>query len=305
MKDRKFPIILFSLIFSSAVWISINLGNQFQIFIEVPIKIENLRPDQAIALPLPHSIRFKIQGTGWQLLNTLISPNLFYTIDFSTLSKKDLVLTSKDLADRVNISSSVRVFESSPETVIVRLDERISKKVPVIGMIRASFREGFGIVGSVRTDPDSVVLTGARSLLNKIQDWHTDTITLNDINIPITMSVRLNDSLHFEISRSIITTIIRFDVQPIAEKTISEIPIEIVQVPERRNVVLIPPKLSIIIRSGVNNIANLSAKDFSAFIDYKSILLDTSGLIVPIISGPANVQIVQQKPDKIQYVVRK
>ncbi len=305
MKDRKLPIILFSLIFASLVWISINLGYQFQMLIDVPVKIENLRNDQAIAVPLPNSVRINIQGTGWQLLNTTISPNLFYTIDFASLSKNDVLLTSRELHEHVNISKAVKVLGTTPETILVRLDEKVTKKVPVVGMLKASYREGFGIVGSVKTKPDSVILTGARSMLNEIQHWHTETILLNDINIPISLTTTLKDSLRFEISRSASTISISFDVQPIAEKTVNDIPVEIVQVPDKRNVVLIPPKISIIIRSGVNNIANLSEKDFYAFVDYKSILLDTSGKIHPTIVGPENVKIVQQNPEKIQYVVRK
>ncbi len=305
MKERKFPIILFSLIFAFLVWASVNLGNQFQTSIEVPVRIENLRADQAIAIPLPKIVHFKIQGTGWQLLNTLFSPNLRYTIDFKTLSKKDTLFTYKELNERVNISSSIHIFETYPETVLVRLDEKTTKKVSLLPVVNTSFRDGFGIVGMVKTNPDSVVLTGARSLLHKIHYWKTNTVELNDINAPITMNITLNDSLQFEISRSLSTTTISFDVQPIAEKTINDIPIEIVQVPDNRNVVLIPPKISIIVRSGVNNIAPLSEKDFYAFIDYKSILLDTSGMVQPNIVGPENVKIVQQKPEKIQYVVRK
>jgi YbbR domain-containing protein len=273
--------------------------------IDVPVKIENLRNDQAIAVPLPNSVRINIQGTGWQLLNTTISPNLFYTIDFASLSKNDVLLTSRELHEHVNISNAVKVLGTTPETILVRLDEKVTKKVPVVGMLKASYREGFGIVGSVKTKPDSVILTGARSMLNEIQHWHTETILLNDINIPISLTTTLKDSLRFEISRSASTISISFDVQPIAEKTVNDIPVEIVQVPDKRNVVLIPPKISIIIRSGVNNIANLSEKDFYAFVDYKSILLDTSGKIHPTIVGPENVKIVQQNPEKIQYVVRK
>jgi hypothetical protein len=96
-----------------------------------------------------------------------------------------------------------------------------------------------------------------------------------------------------------------FDVQPIAEKTIDNIPVEVNQIPGTRNVVLIPPTVSIIIRSGVNAVAPLTEKDFYAFVDYKSILLDTSGFVQPIILGPENIKIVNQQPEKIQYVVRK
>lgn len=305
MKERKLPVILFSLIFAFLVWVSINLGNQFQTSIEVPVRIENLREDQAIAIPLPNTVRFKIQGTGWQLLNTVLSPNLYYTIDFKTLSRKDILYTYKELNERVNIPGSIHIFETSPETVMVRLDEKTTKRVPLIPKVNVSFRDGFGLVGKIRTTPDSVVLSGARSLLNTVHLWETNFIELNDINAPVEINVSLSDSLQFEISRSLSAATLSFDVQPIAEKTISDIPIEIVQVPENRNVVLIPPKISIIVRSGVNNIAPLSEKDFYAFVDYKWILLDTSGTVQPNITGPENVVIVQQNPVRIQYVVRK
>lgn len=305
MKEQKLPIILFSLIFSFLVWTSVNLGNLFKTTIDVPVKIENLHPDQAIAVPLPGNVRCTIQASGWQLLNTLLTPNLYYTIDFSTVSRTSILFTSKDLTERVNLASSIRVLATSPETVVVRLDERISKTVPVTPVLDLSFREGFGIVGGMNKRPDSISLSGARSLLSKIKEWKTAPISLRDINAPVTIYFTLSDTLQFEISRPDTSITVTFDVQPIAERTIDDIPIEIIQVPENKNVVLIPPKISIIVRSGVNNVANLSNKDFQAYIDYKSILLDTSGLMKAMIVGPEHVQIVQQNPEQIQYVLRK
>ncbi len=305
MKERKFPVIFFSLIFAFLVWASVNLGNQFQIAIDVPVKIEHLRADQAIAIPLPKSVHCTVQGTGWQILNTIFSPSLRYTIDFKQLTKKDTLFTYKELNERANISSSINIIEIFPETVLVRLDLKTTKTVPILPMVNASFHEGFGLVGKVKTYPDSIEITGARSLLKKILFWKTNNIILNDINSPVKTIAALADSLSFEIARSHSTASISFDVQPIAEKTISDISIEIVQIPENKKIVLIPPKITIIVRSGVNIITPLSEKDFSAFIDYKSILLDTSGMISPSIVGPDNVKIVQLNPNKIQYVMRK
>ncbi len=305
MKERKLPIILFSLIFGFIVWVSVNLGNQFQISIDVPIRIENLRSDQAIAIPLPKNVQCTIQGTGWQLLNTIISPSLRYTIDFKQLSKNDTLFTFKELNDHANISNAITIIDAAPETILVRFDLKTKKTIPIHPIVHASFREGFDIVGKVKTTPDSIVLTGARSLLNTISSWKTNSITVNDINAPVTITSALSDSLSFEISRSQSTVSVSFDVQPIAEKTISNILVEIVQVAENKRIVLIPPKISLIVRSGVNVIAPLSAKDFSAYIDYKSILLDTSGMISPTIVGPENVKIVKIDPERIQYVMRK
>ena len=50
--------------------------------------------------------------------------------------------------------------------------------------------------------------------------------------------------------------------------------------------------------------AAVEQKDFSAYIDYKAILLDTTGSIQPVVTTPRNIKIVRQEPERLQYVVR-
>ncbi len=305
MKEKKLPIFFFSLLFAFLVWVSVNLGNEFQTTIEVPVRVENLPPTKAIASALPKSVFVKIQGTGWKLLNSIISPNLRYTIDFSSLTRKDTLFTSKNLHERISFPAGIHIFLISPETVTVAIDSKISKKVPIIPDVNISYRRGFDIIGCMKAFPESITISGAQSLLNSINEWKTKPITLNDINEPTNIKAELADTFQLEVTRPAFVPTISFDVQPIAEKTINDIPVDVSEVPSNRTIVLIPPKISIIIRSGVNTIASLTEKDFHASIEYTAILLDTSGTIQPVISAPQNVTVVQKKPEKIQYVVRK
>ncbi len=305
MKDRQFPIILFSLIFALLLWTSVNLGNSFKTQVSVPVRIDRVAENKAIAVPLPDSVHFVIQGTGWQLLKMLLTPDLHYTIDLVSARRSKQIFTMKEIPDHVLIPDGVMILAADPETLHVQLDERIERRVAVVPDISVSYRNGFGIVGHMTAAPESITLSGARSLLERIDVWKTEALELSDINAPIEAQLPLSAKLQFELSRPETLVTVRFDVQPIAERTITDIPIEVLQVPERRNVVLIPPKISVIVRSGVNNVANITRNDFQAYIDYRSILLDTSGLMTVTIIGPDHVQIVQQDPQRIQYVVRK
>jgi hypothetical protein len=305
MKDKKLPIFAFAFVFSFLVWLSVNLGNTFQTTIDLPIVIENLRPIQAIASPLPPHVTLRVQGTGWQLINTFLTPNLHYTIDFGSMTRRDTIFTFKNVAERINAPKDLVIFETYPETVVVRLDQKISKSIRLQPELTASYREGFDRVGSVLVEPESITVTGARSVLSALNTWKTIPVTLKDINTPVSVNIPIADSLINQVTLSHTSARMYFDVQPIAEKTIDNIPVEVNQIPGTRNVVLIPPTVSIIIRSGVNAVAPLTEKDFYAFVDYKSILLDTSGFVQPIILGPENIKIVNQQPEKIQYVVRK
>jgi hypothetical protein len=305
MKEKKLPIFIFSLLFACIAWASINLGNEFQTVIDVPVRVENVPPAKALSTPLPPRMTLKIRGTGWELLNSMLSPNVRYTIDFNKLSSSDTLFTYRNLNERISLPHGVHIFETSPETVIVRFDARMEKTVPIRPTLSVTYRTGFDLVGAVSVVPPQITIAGARSLLNAIDDWKTLPIVLKDVNAPTSVSVELADTLQLEVSHPQITAMVRLDVQPIAEKTIDDIPVEVIQAPDSRNILLIPPKLSIIIRSGVNAIASLTQKDFRASIDYTAILLDTSGMIQPDIVGPGNVKIVKIDPEKIQYVVRK
>ena len=298
-------MIIFSIACSFGLWIAINLNNQFQTVVGIQVKIEHLDEDQAIAVPLPSTVYVKIQGTGWQVLSTSISPSLIFTIDFYNFHKRGMITTSKELKEHSNLPIGIEIIKAFPEKIELQLEEKITRSIPIRPILEINYREGFGMVGNYTVEPESVTLTGARSLVNTFKEWKTTPIRLTDVNTPVSVAGGLEDSLHFEIERSSNSARIQFDVQPIAERTIEEIPIEIIQVPNNKHIVLIPPKISIIIRSGVNSIAGLTEKDFHVFVDYRTILLDTSGTIRPTVNGPDKVKIVLQRPELIQYVIRK
>jgi hypothetical protein len=117
--------------------------------------------------------------------------------------------------------------------------------------------------------------------------------------------VAVSDTFAFGITPTPSFVSLQFDIQPTAEKSFKGIPVEVNQVPRNRVVVLIPPKVDIIIRGGVEQIAAAEQKDFSAYIDYKSILLDTTGSLQAVVTTPRNIKVVKQQPERLQYVVRK
>jgi hypothetical protein len=168
-----------------------------------------------------------------------------------------------------------------------------------------NFREGYGIVGEIKSIPDSISLTGARSILDRIGRWQTEPRSFSNLKSGLNVRVAVSDSLSFGVIPSPAVVDLQFDVQPTAEKSFKGIPVEVNQVPGNRLVVLIPPKIDIIIRGGIEQIATVDRKDFTAYIDYKSILLDTTGSIQPVVVSPKNMRIVLQDPERLQYVVRK
>jgi YbbR domain-containing protein len=305
MKNKNIHIVIFSALFAVVLWLSVNMGYEYQSVISVPLVLDNIKPNRALARPLPSSINVKVRTSGWQLVGLSFVPEIPYVLDVGDISNRYNFATSKDITERLKLPQGIRTIDIKPETVAVVLDEKIKKTVPVEPLVRMSFRDGYGVVGDVRTMPDSVTLTGAKSLLDKIYQWQTERLEFSDLKSGVNTRVAVSDTFAFGITPTPSFVSLQFDVQPTAEKSFKGIPVEVNQVPGNRVVVLIPPRVDIIIRGGVEQIAAVEQKDFSAYIDYKSILLDTTGSLQAVVTTPRNIKVVKQQPERLQYVVRK
>ena len=305
MKNKNFHIVIFSTLFAAVLWATVNLGYEYQTIVSVPLILENMKFNRSLARPLPRSVNVKIRASGWQIMRLNFIPDTRYVLDVGDISIKYNFATNKDIPERLKLPFEIRAIDVTPETIAVVLDEKVKKTVPVAPVVQMNFREGYGLVGEVRTTPDSITLTGARSVLEKIDQWQTGPLEFSNLKSDVTARASVSDTLAYAVTPSPSSVSLEMSVQPTAEKSFKGISVEVYQVPVNRLVVLIPPKIDIIIRGGIEQIAGIEQKDFSAYIDYKSILLDTSGAIQPTVTMPKNIKIVRQEPERLQYVVRK
>ena len=305
MKNKNLHIVIFSTLFAIVLWLSINMGYEYQVVVSIPLVLENIKPNRALAKPLPAAVIVKIRASGWQLVGLYFVPDVRYVLDVADISNRSNFVTSKDMLERLKLPEGIRTIEIKPDTILVMLDDKIKKNVPVEPVVRMNFREGYGVVGEIRTIPDSITLTGAKDLLDKIDRWQTNPLKFSNLKSDVNTRVAVSDTLSYGVTPFPTAVSVQFDIQPIAEKSFKGIPVEVNQVPENRLVVLIPPKIDIIVRGGIEQVASVEQKDFSSYIDYKSILLDTTGSIQPVVTTPKNIKIVRQEPERLQYVVRK
>ena len=98
---------------------------------------------------------------------------------------------------------------------------------------------------------------------------------------------------------------VHLDVQRIVDKSIDNIKVEVIDVPEDRDVVLLPNTISCSVKGGINVLGKLTAQDFNAFVYYRDVLLDTLGSVGPTIQHPENVELLSRKPDRIRYIIKK
>ena len=304
MEKNRIPIILATTLSAILLWVSVNMSYEHQIVLSVPLTVENIPGGKAIAGPLPKVVLLKLRGNGWRCAALVLSANPRCILDMSAIPRTKKGLALPDIIDRIMIPTGMLAVDMKRESVFVGLDVFAKKRVAVTFNEEPSFRAGYGQVGQTVISTESVTIGGAASLVQDISRWPCAHTLLNDIKTSIDMDVPLVDSASHYLIISPPEVHMKIDVQQFAEKTIAGLPVESQDVPINKEVILIPPKIDVIVRGGVDQLGALGVDSFHASIDYRVLVADSTGYTNPSILTPKGVQLVNTKPTRMQFIIR-
>ncbi len=305
MKEKRYPVIIAVALFSVILWFTVNMGYEYQTTIDVPVVFDNIPDGKAPLPPVPRSISFQVRGTGWQLAGLSFSLDLRYVVDLSVVKRRKIIDLNRELGAHLRGAVGLQPFEPQPDTLLVVLERYAEKTVPIQSLLDIEVRPGYGQVGRMVIRPDKVQISGAKSLIDKLTAWPTKRVRFTDVKSDLKVNVPLSDTLSSEVSKSEATVTVEVKVQPFAEKTFLGIPVEVAATPPNREVILIPPKVDIVARGGLDQLTNITAQNFRATVDYRVIRLDTTGKVEPEIAGPEDIEIIVRKPERFQYIIRR
>lgn len=305
VERKRYHIVIASIVFAVIMWVSVNLGDEYTIVKRVPIVLENLKDGKALRHPIPSSVNVRFKGKGWSLMGLYLSPDINYYIDLSTVGAEDYVVTGRDLLEHIKLPVYLQPLDVKPDTMVLALDDYWEKVVPVVSQLAFEFRDGYGQVGSAHLTPDSVKLGGSQRLIGRIMSWPTEYRKFQDLHTPVDAEIPLEASGTISIDVSPQTAKLKVNVQPFAEKIFAGVPIVASGVPLNREIIFIPPRVDLVVRGGIEQLAKLTNDDFQASVSYDELLRDSTGAIIPAIAAPGGVKILSRKPEQFQFVIRK
>src|SRR5699024_820077 len=139
------------------------------------IQLAQIQEDQALAEEPPEFATVNIVGEGWKLINIYNNPPPL-RVD-PRQGPINLYDRSKET---MGIFLDVNVQTVRPMIMNIPMEEKISKKVPVETRVNKSFRSQYHMVSEPEVLPDSVTVSGARSLVEHIDSWETEEVSLED-----------------------------------------------------------------------------------------------------------------------------
>ncbi|MGE5437138.1 MAG: YbbR-like domain-containing protein [Syntrophothermus sp.] len=300
MKKKLF-IIFISFCFSAILWISIALSSNYYATINVPLKLINFPKGYTTNSNIPTTTSIKIRGKGWDLFSFNLSSSNEYVVSVDS-GKRNINLYNS-LNENLWLSSGKEVVEIFPNQIRLQYERVLKKKVKIVPDYEIEFKPSYGLATPIKLSPDSVVISGPYTLIEEIDSVVTEPLRSKDIDTKIAQSIELKKNP--KINYSIDEVQIDMDVQQIVDKDFIGIEVKILELPKNLDIILVPNKIDVGVRGGIDLIGKLQPEEINASINYKDFLIDTLDVMVPNITVPENVNIINIKPESLKFIIKK
>jgi YbbR domain-containing protein len=297
--DQAILIICMGIAF--VFWLLVKLSQTYKS--QKPVVFDLLIPEgKALTAFPPDDMSAEIEASGWELL-------------FDYFTRRAAVL-SYDLssADQLNLSrgqlrsdiaqnlraNDIKVLELNYDNVLLLLEERASKRLPITVGQSLSFEADYHLKEPVRLMPDSVLASGPRSMVESLAEWPADSLKLQRLRSSQSINLRLRPPPK-EISLSVKETTAQVEVEPFTEKSMY-VPLLVKNAPD--SLLIFPEKITVTVKLGLSKYDSVSFRDFTAEVDLKGA---TDSKTAPIIltRSPDFVRNLQFTPKSAKFFIVK
>lgn len=169
------------------VWLYVRGEERPVQILTVPLELQNLPSDLAIAGEVIESVNVRVRAP--EVVLKALSPERFLArVDLGSLTAGDQLVTIR--ADAMRIPPGVEVVRVSPEQVPLRLEKKARRELPVKARVAGEPAAGF-VLGEVGVDPRSATVEGPESAVREAREVLSDIVRVDGQGEPLDSIVGL------------------------------------------------------------------------------------------------------------------
>ena len=273
---QKLSLLFGALGLALLLWIFVVSQNEYTLILDLPIEARNLNVQKAHKEEVPPSASVRLRGTGRDLFKSFLLKNFGgfkLVLDLEGISKEyEFILNDYFekfpqkvvLPQNYNLSFVEVVY---PNRIKISLDDYSSKSVPIISNLHIKPAPGFLLVGNQIISPEKIDIAGPKKELALINHIETIYDTINGLTSFYSGQIK-TQSLGRLIKYSTNSVEISLDIQNISERIIVDVPVVVVNIPEKIRVFPSPQTVSLTIIGGVKQISNINPTDIKVIVDF-------------------------------------
>jgi len=297
--------ILGSLSVALILWVMVATEKIYSYQIRVPIEIARLAPNKTLLEPIPEYAVIEIQGKGRSLIAAWFY-DVHFRLEFPAIKKNQKInlnnyLSYLDLPATFGLQIQ-EIIE--PESFELKIDDMVEKIVPVMLSGEIEVEDGY-VFANHSFSPDSVILTGPKSKLEKMENVLSGLIEQHSTTAAFSHRITLPNPEPGILEISPQNVQIDIDIQILVDRIVYKIPILIRNVRSNLKVTAIPPDLALKVKGGEKIVAALQASDIKAEIDYRNQYRRDRDKYAASISTPENISWIECIPKTFSLQVKR
>ncbi len=308
LQDDKLKARVFFLLLSLILWFIIKLSKDgYRDTVEFKVNYINQMSSKEIVNTPPSSILLEIKAQGFDILryNLFGAPTLDIDLNY-TSPVNDLfywhTVSNKSLLEN-QIIKEVEILSAKPDTIYFDFSQLYSKKVPVKLQLKKEFKNSLSI-GSIKIEPDSVVVQLPKSQFSEIDSVWTDEFVITGEKLEMSEKLEIIfpdiSSLHHKVEE------LQLDLNLIelTQGSFSFKP-QILNLPDSMSMITYPREVKLIFNVGVDKFKNVVPQDFNLFVDFDDITTNSESnpLSVQIGNYPSFIDYVDYEPKRLEYIL--
>jgi hypothetical protein len=309
--SKKIPKTFFSfLIISSLIWLLITFSKEYTTVITYPITYTNLPQDKLLQETPVKEINIAIRATGFKILRTKINKKAI-KLEASQLNRKSkskfyfLIKNQKTKIEK-QLITGLQLQEIVQDTIYLDLGLLTSKKIALKPDVAINYHIGYDILGALKFEPDSIVISGPESQINTINHLNLSPLILNDVKSDFEEEVSIlkpkqQENLKFTITKAKIFG----KVDKFTEGTL-QVPFIIKNLPNNTNLTILTEKVQVVFVVALSNFSKVSEASFKIECDYKVSEVNNLRYLIPkVVMKPGFLKSLKITPIKIDFLIQK
>lgn len=310
-KISDIPKIFFGFLLASfLMWFLINLSKEYTTQTSYKVIYTNLPQDKIFENEPLSEIPITIKGTGFKLFAANFSKkNIKISLEKTYLKNKNnyfLLPNNFNKNIQKQLANGITLQQVDIDTLHLKLDKLDSKKIPLTPNLNINFDVGFDLSKPAQLKPDSIIISGSKELLKKINHFNLQEITLDNVSENITtISKIVIPEEYKQLKLNTTETTISLFVDKFTEGEFS-IPVTIKNIPNSLKINIFPKKIKVIYKVGLKDFNKITPDSFIIECDYlQSEKSNVSYLIPKLVTKPNLVTSVRITPNKIDFLINK
>ena len=298
---QSFWFKLAAIVMALLLWFHVATDKEYEHSHTFPLEILDVPERLILAEQIPDHIDVKVRGRGKALLKLLLADKKSIKIDAQKFKRGETDYSIEPEQVPIPEGLELRVTGILPsKNLKVWLDYSMEKKLKVQPEVKVAPAEGFEKVGELHYNPEEVTISGPRMWVRDLKVISTQEIVIEDADEPVSDQVDLVLPEGYNLALSSSKINFSQNIERTVERTISRLPVELTNVPKRREITIQPDSIDVIISGAESMVQKIGAEQIRVTVNCADVKRNETVMLPVQVKLPPKVNLNRAQPDSVE-----